>query len=218
MGQRKFAVTPGFGVGGTVFSPKQLAAIGGIADRVVDVEMTGFKQLYVTAEEERLSEVQEELKAAGLQIHPAGFVTKSLIACQFCRGAEEAGLDVARALDLAIAGIAVPSPLRIGYAGCALGTSEPLLKDIAVVKMKDSYDLYVGGEPKGIKAELAKLLLTGLQAEQLIPAVTRLIAQFQQHGKRKESYRRFVQRFTLEKLREAAEGAAGDISSHAREA
>lgn len=218
MGQHKFAVTPGFGVGGTVFSPKQLAAIGSIAERIVDVEMTGFKQLYVTLEEERMAEVQEDLKAAGLQVHPAGFVTKSLIACQFCRGAEDAGLDVARALDLAIAGIPVPSPLRIGYAGCALGTSEPLLKDIAVVKMKDSYDLYVGGEPKGIKAGLAKLLLTGLQAEQLIPAVTRLIAQFQEHGKRKESYRRFVERFTLEKVREAADGAPGGNIPKAREA
>jgi hypothetical protein len=58
--------------------------------------------------------------------------TKSLIDCNFCRGAEEAGLDVAKDLNGAIAGHEVPSPLKIGYAGCALGTSEPLLKDIGV--------------------------------------------------------------------------------------
>jgi precorrin-3B C17-methyltransferase len=47
--------------------------------------------------------------------------------------------------------------------GCALGTSEPLLKDIAVVKMRDVFDIYVGGEAKGLKAGIAQLIMPGVK-------------------------------------------------------
>lgn len=197
----KFAVTPGIGVGGTVFKPEQLVVLGSIVGEDAQIEMTTFKQLYVAVQEDRLEEVQEGLRKTGLQIHPSGFFTKSLIACNFCKGAEEAGLDIAKALDEVISGHEVPSPLKIGYAGCALGTSEPLLKDIAVVKMKDAFDIYIGGEAKGLKATLAQLFMSGVPMERLVPIVTRLISIFQERGKMKEKYAKFVERMTMEELR-----------------
>ncbi|OXS54932.1 nitrite reductase [Cohnella sp. CIP 111063] len=203
MSVQKFAITPGFEVGGTVFRSEQLEILGRIVGEDAKIELTTFKQLYVAMDETRLEEVQNELRGVGLQIHPAGFYTKSLIACNFCKGAVEAGLDIAKELDAAIAGHEVPNPLKIGYAGCALGTSEPLLKDIGVVKMRDTFDIYVGGEAKGLKAGLAQLLVSGITAEQLIPIIKRLITLFQEQGKKKENYRRFVERMTIETFRDS---------------
>jgi len=131
----KFAVTPGFDVGGTVFKPEQLSILGTIVGENAKIELTTFKQLYVEIEEEQYDAIVQKLNEVGLEIHPAGFYTKSLITCNFCKGAEEAGLLTAKRLDMVISGLEVPNPLKIGYAGCALGTSEPLLKDIGVVKM-----------------------------------------------------------------------------------
>jgi NAD(P)H-nitrite reductase large subunit len=202
MALKKFAVTPGFEVGGFLFTPKQLAVLGSIVGEDANIEMTNFGQLYVAMDEQRIDEVKEQLQTTGLKIQPTGFYTKNIIACNFCRGAEEAGLDVAKSLDAAIAGHPTPSPLKIGYAGCALGTSEPLLKDIAVVKMKNSFDIYVGGEPKGLKAALGQLFITGLQEKQLAPIVTSLIAYYQKNGKKKEKFSKFVKRISIETLRE----------------
>ena len=210
MGMKKFAVTPGFEVGGTLFRPEQLAVLGAVAGPDARIEMTTFKQLYVEMEEERIPYAQEQLKSAGLEIHPAGFVSKSLITCNFCRGSEESGLEAARKLDEAVADHPVPSPLKIGYAGCALGTSEPLMKDIAVVKMKDAYDIYIGGESKGIKACLAQLFMEGAAEEQLIPIVRRLIVIYQENGRKKEKFSRFVSRMTLPALKEMV----GNIPSY----
>ena len=203
MGFVKFAVTPGFEVGGTLFKPEHLAALGATVGENAKIELTAFKQLYVEVDEARAEEIKEKLKEAGLQIHPAGFVTKSLIACNFCRGAEDAGLDVARSLDEAISGHEVPSPLKIGYAGCALGTSEPLLKDIGIVKMRDTYDIYVCGDGKSLKPTLGVLFLSGLTEQQLVPVVRKLIELFRQNGKKKEKFSRFLERMTIEKVREA---------------
>lgn len=212
MALKKFAVTPGFEVGGTLFRPEQLAVLGSIVGPEAQIEMTTFKQLYVAMEEERIPEVQEQLRQVGLEVHPAGFVSKSLITCNFCRGAEDSGLDIAKRLDESVADHIVPNPLKIGYAGCALGTSEPLLKDIAVVKMKDVFDIYIGGESKGIKADLAQLFMTDLTEDQLVPVISRLITIFQENGKKKETYSRFVKRMTPQKLHELVAAPSEDIA------
>lgn len=197
----KIAVAPPVQEGGSLFTPKQLVTIGNLAGPEAAVEMTGFKQLYVEVPREDEAGIRRELESSGLEVYPAGFVTKSLIACQFCKGAEEAGLNTAKALNLAIAGIETPAPLKIGYAGCALGTSEPLLKDIGVVKMRDTFDIYVGGDPKGLKAKFASKLLTGIREQDLIKAVMELIHFYKTNAKPKEKFSRFVDRISLERLK-----------------
>ncbi|WP_152395350.1 NAD(P)/FAD-dependent oxidoreductase [Paenibacillus guangzhouensis] len=205
MGEKmNIAVAPPLQVGGTLFTPEQLSTVGKIVGPEAKIEMTPFKQIYVQIPVERRDEIVTSLEQAGLEVYPAGFVSKSLIACNFCKGAEEAGLETARTLNRAIAGIATPTPLKIGYAGCALGTSEPLFKDIGVVKMRHTFDIYVGGEPKGIKVAAAQLLVGGLQEDQLIPTVVRLIDFYKTEAKGKEKFSKFVNRMTLTKLQEIA--------------
>lgn len=162
--------------------------------------MTPFKQLYVEVPLEQRDRIKEELERSGLEVYPTGFVTKSLIACNFCKGADAAGLETARSLNQAIVGIETPAPLKIGYAGCALGTSEPLLKDIGVVKMRDTFDIYVGGEPKGLKASTGRLLASGVTEEQLIPVIVKIVDYYKAHAKGKEKFSKFVNRLSIEQI------------------
>lgn len=208
MAMVKFAITPGFEEGGTLFTPEQLEVLGTVVGNNAKIELTTFKQLYVEMQEERGEEVKQRLTKVGLQIYPAGFVSKSLITCNFCRGAEDAGLDIAKKLNEAIAGIQTPTPLKIGYAGCALGTSEPLLKDIGVVKMRDVFDIYVGGDPKSIKPQFATLLVSGITADNLPMVVQELISHYREHAKGKEKYTKYVNRMTIEVLKDAIGGVA----------
>ncbi|WP_223066146.1 nitrite reductase [Paenibacillus caui] len=208
MGTAKFAVTPGFEVGGTLFKPEQLAVLGSIVGEDAKIEMTTFKQLYVEMQEDRVQEAQGKLREAGLEIHPAGFYTKSLITCNFCRGAEDAGMQVAKELDQAIAGYETPSPLKIGYSGCGLATGEPLLKDIGVVKMKDRFHIYIGGEAKTLKPTIGLLFMTDVSAADLIKVVVGLIRHYQSNGKKKEKFAKFIERETAEKLRQVARSSA----------
>lgn len=200
----KWAVSPAIQVGGSVFTSEQLAKIATVAGSDAKIEMTSFKQLYVEVPLDKRDIIKEELERSGLEVYPAGFATKSLVACNFCRGAEEAGLETARILNRAIAGIETPTPLKVGYAGCALGTSEPLLKDIGVVKMRDTFDIYVGGEPKGIKVAMGRLLVSGLAEEKLVPVVTKIIDFYKEQAKGKEKFSKFVDRMTIEQLKRIA--------------
>jgi precorrin-3B C17-methyltransferase len=198
----KIAVAPRIGVGGSLFTAEQWKTIGDVLGADAKIEFTTFKQLYIDIEEDHFNETRSKLIEADLEVYPTGFFSKNLIACNFCRGAEDAGLSVALKLNEIVAGHAVPSPLKVGYAGCANATSEPLFKDIGIVKMKDGFNIYVGGEGKTIKASLAQILFENVPDIQLIPIVERLIFYYQENGKTKEKYSRFVQRVTIEGLKE----------------
>jgi len=200
----KLAVAAPIQVGGSLFTPEQLAKIGAVIGSDSKIEMTPFKQLYVQIPQAQRDVVKAELESIGLEVYPAGFVAKSVIACNFCKGAEAGGLEVARQLNKAIAGIQTPTPLKVGFAGCAQGTSEPLLKDIGVVKLLDTYDIYVGGDAKGLKAAAAQLLCSSVAEERVIPAVLNLIACYQDEAKGKEKFHKFVKRVTLDHLRTIA--------------
>lgn len=201
--QVKIAVNPPIQVGGSLFTPEQLARIGAVAGEQARIEMTPFRQLYIEVPANERDRIAAELERAGLEVYPPGFVVKSLIACNFCRGAEEAGLETARKLNQAIAGEASPTPLKVGFAGCGLGTSEPLLKDIGVVKVRDAFDIYVGGDAKGLKASVAKLLLTQVSEDRLIPIVAAIIEYYRVNAKGKEKFKKFIDRVTLEELQRA---------------
>jgi NAD(P)H-nitrite reductase large subunit len=204
MEKTKIAVSSAIQVGGNVFTAEQLAFIGSLAGPDGSIEITPFRQLYIVVPESARDAVAKELEKVGLQAMPAGFAVKGLIACNFCKGAEEAGLVIARELNEAIAGIATPTPIKVGYAGCALGTSEPLLKDIGVVKMRDAFDIYVGGDPKGLKAAAGQLLATGISSERLSAVIRRIIDYYVRHAKGKEKFSKFISRITIEELRRIA--------------
>ncbi|URN92606.1 MAG: nitrite reductase [Candidatus Pristimantibacillus lignocellulolyticus] len=200
----KIAVTPPIQLGGSIFTPEQLVTIGNVASMDSTIEMTNFQQLYMEVPLQRRDEIKDQLERSGLEVYPTGFVSKSLIVCNFCRGAEDSGLATAQLLNQAIAGIDTPTPLKIGYAGCALGTSEPLLKDIAVIKMRDTFDIYVGGEPKGLKTLIAQQLVVGLKEEQLVPIINAIIHFYKANAKGKEKFSKFVHRMTIEQLQQLA--------------
>ncbi|MCC3373622.1 nitrite reductase [Cohnella sp. REN36] len=200
----KIAISPSIQLGGSLFTPDQLVKIGSVVGADAKIEMTSFKQLYAAVSAEELEAIKDELERNGLEVYPAGFATKSLIACNFCKGADIAGLETAKSLNQAIAGIETPTPLKIGYAGCALGTSEPLIKDIGVVKMRERFDIYVGGEPKGLKTAFAQLLVSGVTEDRLVPAITAIIDYYKEHANGKEKFSKFVERVSLEQLQQIA--------------
>lgn len=72
--------------------------------------------------------------------------------------------------------------------------------------MRDAYDIYIGGEAKSLKAALGFLFMERVPEERLIPVVRGLIQYFQDHGKKKEKFSKFIERVTADTLHEAVAG------------
>ncbi len=195
----RIAVNGGIGFGAKL-SAKQLMTIAKYVQEDEELELTTFQQLYLEIPEVQKEVIIEEFQSVGLACYPVGNFVKSLRTCNFCKGQEEEGMPVAKELNRRIAGKAVPFTLKVAYTGCPIGCGEPLLSDIGIMKIKDHYNLYVGGKAKGKDAEVGSLLLENLTKEQLYDSVEKIIAVYAQNGKKRQPFYKFIKQVGLEAL------------------
>lgn len=195
----KIAINGGIGFGAKLNS-KQLLTISKYMNEDDELELTTFQQLYIEIPEDKKDEIMEEFKSVGLACYPVGNFVKSLRTCNFCKGEEEEGMPVAKEINRRIAGKAVPFTLKVAYTGCPIGCGEPMLSDIGVMKFKEHYNLYVGGNAKGRDAEVGYLLKENLTPEELYDSVEKIIAVYSQMGKKRETFFKFWKRVGKDQL------------------
>lgn len=201
MGTIRFAVSPEIQVGGPLFTPKDLVAIGEVVGQEATIELTTVQQLLVEMDEEKAEEAKQQLLNKGLRVYEVGAVVKNLTVCSFCKGAEEEGLEAARTLNDTIAGISVPFTMRVGYTGCPNACGEPLLKDIGVVKRRDTFEIYIGGEAKTLEAATGQLIIDHVKEVDLPIFVQKIIEIYKNHGKKRENFAKFVKRYGIDNIR-----------------
>ncbi|WP_258833569.1 nitrite reductase [Peribacillus frigoritolerans] len=195
----KIAINGGVGFGAKLNS-KQLVTISKYMNEDEELELTTFQQLYIEIPEDKKEDIIEEFQSVGLACYPVGNFIKSLRTCNFCKGEEEEGMPVAKELNRRIAGKAVPFTLKVAYTGCPIGCGEPMLSDIGVMKIRDHYNLYVGGKAKGKDAEVGSLLKENLTPEELYETVEKIIAIYSQMGKKRETFFKFLKRVGKDQL------------------
>ncbi|MEH7235394.1 nitrite reductase [Bacillus sp. JJ1562] len=198
----KLAVNGGISFGAKL-NAKQLVVIAEYMNDGDELELTTFQQLYIDVLESEIEFVKEKFKEVGLSCYPVGNFVKSLRTCNFCKGAEEEGMPVAIELNKRIAGKPAPFTLRPAYTGCPVGCGEPLVNDIGVIKVRDGYDLYIGGKAKGKDARTGTLLMEQLTPEQLYEVVEKIINIYAEQGKKREQFSKFVTRYGLENIKES---------------
>jgi precorrin-3B C17-methyltransferase len=195
----KIAINGGIGFGAKLTS-KKLVTISKYMNEDEELELTTFQQLYIEIPEDKKEDIIEEFQSVGLACYPVGNFIKSLRTCNFCKGEEEEGMPVAKELNRRIAGNAVPFTLKVAYTGCPIGCGEPMLSDIGVMKIRDHYNLYVGGKAKGKDAEVGSLLKENLTPEELYETVEKIIAIYSQIGKKRETFYKFLKRIGRDQL------------------
>jgi precorrin-3B C17-methyltransferase len=195
----KIAINGGIGFGAKLTS-KKLVTISKYMNEDEELELTTFQQLYIEIPEDKKEDIIEEFQSVGLACYPVGNFIKSLRTCNFCKGEEEEGTPVAKELNRRIAGNAVPFTLKVAYTGCPIGCGEPMLSDIGVMKIRDHYNLYVGGKAKGKDAEVGSLLKENLTPEELYETVEKIIAIYSQIGKKRETFYKFLKRIGRDQL------------------
>lgn len=195
----KIAINGGIGFGAKLNS-KQLVTISKYMNDDDELELTTFQQLYIEIPEDKKEAIIEEFQSVGLACYPVGNYVKSLRTCNFCKGEMEEGMPIAKEINSRMAGKPVPFTLKIAYTGCPIGCGEPMLSDIGIMKIKDHYNVYVGGKAKGKDAEVGSLLLESLSPEELYESVEKIIAAYSEMGKKRETFYKFLKRMGIEQL------------------
>jgi len=168
----------------------------GILRKIADVaEKYGAKAVKLTSaerfavvgiREEDLDRVWQEL---GLSPGAAvGLCVRSVKICPgttFCRLGVQDAVGVGLKLDEKYHGYTLPYKFKIGVSGCPHNCSESSIKDLGLVGMAKGWRVLAGGFASGIKPRLADVIATGMNDQEALALVDKVIEWYRQAGKAK---------------------------------
>jgi len=186
--KKNFAIAPHI-PGGIITDFNLLRKLADVADKfgVKAIKLTSAQRMaLVGIKPEDLDQVWAELgMVPGAAI---GLCVRSVKICpgtDFCRIGMQDAVGVGLKLDDKYHGMELPYKFKIGVSGCPNSCSESAIKDVGLVGMQKGWRVLAGGFVSGLKPRLADVIATGLDDNQALALVDKIIDWYRQQGKTK---------------------------------
>lgn len=199
-----YAIAPHIPCG--VVTPDLLRKLADIAEKyeAQAMKITGATRIAVVGiKEEDIDRVWEDLgmdKGAAV-----GLCVRSVRACPgttFCSIAKQDALGVGMKLDVLYHGVQLPGKFKMSVSGCKLSCAESWVRDVGLIGGADGWKLVVGGNV-GASPRIADELLNGLDDEQAMDAVKKIVEYYKTDAKKGERLGKMIERTGLDPLKEA---------------
>ncbi|TDG00330.1 precorrin-3B C(17)-methyltransferase [Paenibacillus piri] len=187
----ELAVSPG--VADKKFTAKQMITLADVVGEKGSMEYTPHHQLILRIQTEQPEEITARLRSDGFLLAPIGDVVQ-IKACDFCNGEKNEAIPYAEALQQKLGGISAPKELRIGLNGCGMACYGAVQEDIGIVYRKQKFDLFLGGKTVGRNAHPAQPVAEGIEPEQLVETIERIVQRFIAEGHPNERFHKFFKR------------------------
>lgn len=187
----EFAVSPG--LANKKFTAKQMALLAEIVGDKGDVEYTPHHQLIVRVSVADPDQITSRLTNEGFLLLPIGDVVQ-MKACDFCNLEKVDSLPYAEEINQLIGGLRVPKELKIGFNGCGMACYCAVSEDIGIVYRKEKFDLFLGGKTVGRNAHAAQPVAEGIEPEDLVGIIERIVDRYIQEGHPNERFHKFFKR------------------------
>jgi NAD(P)H-nitrite reductase large subunit len=186
--KQNFAIAPHI-PGGIITDVNLLRKLAAVAEKyhVQAVKITSAQRIaLVGLRAEDLDQVWAELgMVPGAAI---GLCVRSVKICpgtDYCRIGMQDAVGVGLKLDDKYHGMALPYKFKMGVSGCPNNCSESSIKDIGLTGMQKGWRVLAGGFVSGLKPRLADVIATGLNNEEALALVDKIIDWFRDQGKPK---------------------------------
>ncbi|PAQ16485.1 precorrin-3B C(17)-methyltransferase [Bacillaceae bacterium SAOS 7] len=185
------AVSPG--VANKKFSAQQLLVLSAVAGEEGSVEYTPHHQIILRVATEEPQQLTLQLQQAGFIVSPVGDVL-AIKACDFCDGEKKDAIPYAEELQQKLGGMEMPKSLNIGVNGCGMACYQAVNDDIGIVFRKGKFDLFLGAKPVGRTAHAGQPVAEGIEPNQIVPLIERIVAEYKEKGHPNERLFKFFKR------------------------
>jgi precorrin-3B C17-methyltransferase len=187
----EFAVSPG--LANKKFTAKQMSVLAEAVGDKGDIEYTPHHQLIVRVSAAYPDQITQTLKNEGFILSPIGDVIQ-MKACDFCNLEKVESLPYAEELNQLVGGLKVPKELKIGFNGCGMACYSAVSEDIGIVYRKEKFDLFLGGKTVGRNAHTAQPVAEGIEPEDLVDTIERVVNRYIDEGHPNERFHKFFKR------------------------
>lgn len=187
----EFAVSPG--VANKVITAEQMRVLAEVVGENGTLEYTPDHRLTVKITTDQPEAIVEKLEQSNLLVMPVGEVLK-VKACDFCYGEKADSIPYAEEIAATLDGLKLPKQLHVGFNGCGMACYRPVFDDIGIVYRKKKFDLFIGAKPVGRTAHAAQPVAEGIEPDDLIPLVTKIIEEYKQNAHPNERFFKYFKR------------------------
>jgi NAD(P)H-nitrite reductase large subunit len=201
-----YAIAPHIPCG--IVTPDLLRKIADISEKyqAKAIKITGATRIAIVGlKESDIDAVWEEL---GMEKGAAvGLCVRSIRTCPgntFCKLGKQDALGIGMELDRKYHAAALPGKFKMAVSGCKLSCSESWVRDIGLIGFADGWTLTIGGNV-GMTPRIGKELKTGLNDEQVLTAVEKVISVYMDQAKPGERLGKMIERVGLDPFQTALE-------------
>ncbi|MDY6914326.1 MAG: NAD(P)/FAD-dependent oxidoreductase [Planctomycetota bacterium] len=203
-----YAVAPHIPCG--VVTPQTLRTLADVAEKYncAALKITSAARIAIVGlKEQDIDGVWSDLGMdAGYAV---GLCVRSIKACPgttFCKRGIRDSLGIGMKLDAKYHGLELPGKLKMGVSGCPNQCAETGYKDIGLFGTAKGWRLLVGG-CGGVRPRIAELIAEGLDDDEALALIDKVIEYFKANAKPRERLGRVIDRLGLDALKQAV-GAA----------
>ncbi|ARF17263.1 precorrin-3B C(17)-methyltransferase [Sporosarcina ureae] len=187
----EFSVSPG--VANKMITAEQMLILAEVVGEKGTLEYTPDHRFIVKVTTDNPEAIVEKLENERFTVMPAGEVLK-VKACDFCYGEKADSIPYAEEIAAKFEGMKLPKQLHVGFNGCGMACYRPVFDDIGIVYRKKKFDLFIGAKPVGRTAHAAQPIAEGIEPDDLIPLVTKIIEEYEQNAHPNERFFKYFKR------------------------
>ncbi|MFS0590084.1 precorrin-3B C(17)-methyltransferase [Cytobacillus horneckiae] len=187
----EFSVSPG--VANKMITPEQMRVLAEAIGEKGTLEYTPDHRFLVKLPTDQPETIVKKLEQSNLIVMPVGDVV-NLKACDFCYGEKADSIPYAEEIAAKLGGIKLPKELHIGFNGCGMACYRAVFDDIGIVYRKKKFDLFIGAKPVGRTAHAAQPVAEGLEPDQLLPLLTKIIEEYKENAHPNERLFKYFKR------------------------
>ncbi|MGG0892305.1 precorrin-3B C(17)-methyltransferase [Cytobacillus horneckiae] len=187
----EFSVSPG--VANKMITPEQMRVLAEAIGEKGTLEYTPDHRFLVKLPTDQPETIVKKLVQSNLVVMPVGDVV-NLKACDFCYGEKADSIPYAEEIAAKLGGIKLPKELHIGFNGCGMACYRAVFDDIGIVYRKKKFDLFIGAKPVGRTAHAAQPVAEGLEPDQLLPLLTKIIEEYKENAHPNERLFKYFKR------------------------
>jgi NAD(P)H-nitrite reductase large subunit len=186
--KQNFAIAPHI-PGGIISDVNLLRKLADVAEKyqAQAVKITSAQRIaLVGLRKEDLDQIWAELgMVPGAAI---GLCVRSVKICpgtDYCRIGMQDAVGVGLKLDEKYHGMQLPFKFKMGVSGCPNNCSESSIKDIGLTGMQKGWRVLAGGFVSGLKPRLADVIATGLNNDEALALVDKIVDWYRDQNKPK---------------------------------
>jgi NAD(P)H-nitrite reductase large subunit len=204
--KESYAVVPH--MPGGLVSPEALRKIADVAEKynAQALKLTSAQRLAIVGlKEEDLDNVWQDLDMK--PSHAIGLCVRSIKFCPgttFCKRGQQDSVSLGLKLDERYHGMEMPNKFKMGISGCANSCGENHFRDVGIMGMPKGFKLMVGGNG-GVTPRIAKTIYEGLDEEQVLEKVDKIVQVYAQEANKNERLGKYIERIGLEQFKSQLE-------------